>query len=185
MNNVKDNSSSGASSSKKRAAEIEQASRRTRAATRRSRAASEAPPSQVGSFSISAGRDIRLEAGSRLFITNGDIRLVNELADKEGSVADEIAAKSAELTELVKQGKQARSGLDKALINARQALQAEKDAHGTTRMALEASSTDKSVLAVQLKTAEEEIAKSTAAHQADKELLKQLFDQLAIRHAEH
>ncbi|KAE8212127.1 hypothetical protein CF327_g4206 [Tilletia walkeri] len=95
-----------------------------------------------------------------------------------------MAAKSAELTELVQQGTMARSGLDKALINAREALQAEKNAYNTTRMALEASNTDKSVLVVQLKTAEEELAKSTAAHQADKELLKKLSDVLAARTAQ-
>ncbi|KAE8220454.1 hypothetical protein CF319_g6021 [Tilletia indica] len=146
MNNVKNNSSKG----KKRPAEGEQSGRRV---TRQMRAASEAPPSQLGSTSVQAGRDIRLEAGARLFVTSGDLKLVNELADKEGSVANEIATKSAELAELVQQGKMARSGLVKAVVNAREALQAEKDAHNTTRMALEASNTDKSVLAVQLKTA--------------------------------
>ncbi|KAE8212126.1 hypothetical protein CF327_g4205 [Tilletia walkeri] len=70
MNNVKNNGSNG----KKLPAEGEQSGRRV---TRQIRAASEAPPSQLGSTSVQAGRDIRLEAGARLFVTSGDLKLVN------------------------------------------------------------------------------------------------------------
>ncbi|KAE8222222.1 hypothetical protein CF326_g8416 [Tilletia indica] len=151
----------------------------------------------LGSTSVQAGRHVRLEAGFHLFLTTGDFKLVNELADKEGSVADEIATKSAERTELVQQGEMAPSGLDTSLVNSRQALQAETDAHKETlqalqadqdahmqaRSALEASDSDKRFFAVQLETVEEELAQVIKAHDAEKRLLKQHHD-LVARHAQ-